>query len=60
MSNSTAKRPNRFLVELPPPLREGLDLLAEETGRKRQDLIREAIQDWLEKRRVLGRGRTEK
>jgi hypothetical protein len=46
---STPKRPDRIALELPEPLRKGLDELAKKTGRTRSEEIRECIRQRLER-----------
>jgi hypothetical protein len=46
------KRPDRIALELPEPLRKGLDELTQRTGRTRSEEIREAIRQHLKRQGV--------
>lgn len=50
MSNNEPKRPNRTTIELPRPMRQRLEALAESTGRTQSEIIREAVQQYLDAR----------
>jgi predicted transcriptional regulator len=50
MTDPQPKRPNRTTLEIPPPLRARLNALAERTGRKRTQLILEALEQYLDRR----------
>lgn len=49
---SNAQRPNRLLLEIPPPLRTRLRALKERTGLAEAEIIRTALAEYLDRREL--------
>lgn len=52
-ATSDRQRPNMFSFDLPPELKEGLELIKERDGAPVAESIRRAIRAWLEEKDAL-------